>query len=398
MKNLFKIIVIVFIVSFINVKGNDGAFNAQGSQLIPIMETDIYLTKELLSIKRISPTYVQVNVYYELYNPKEEKSILVGFEAPSTQIAIENLVNNEQPNIHDFKVMLNGEYLDYKVNLVEIENYYQNEKFIELDTLMSTKSQSYRSLLENEPASYNHVYNFISKFNKGKNVLRHSYKFEMSSSVEELYTLDYILTAASRWANKQIDDFTLIIDMGEFQSFYSVNDNFKDESNWVINGFGNMKMGVLNKIDANRIDSALFVNIRQGYLVYSKKNFIPSQELSISMQSQERWFNNQIDNVDEGYLNSYGEFVFDAKKYKLPYCFEQIEFTSKCMDSLSLKIIRNLPYARRGYVFKDKSIQSYYEGIDWYIPDKRYIVYINDLNENEKEWLKNLSIKSDSKE
>jgi len=79
MKNLFIIFATIFISFLIRAKANDGAFYANGNQLIPIDERDISLKKEILSIKRISNDFVQVNVYYELDNPKDEKSILVGF-------------------------------------------------------------------------------------------------------------------------------------------------------------------------------------------------------------------------------------------------------------------------------------------------------------------------------
>ena len=65
---------------------------------------------------------------------------------------------------------------------------------------------------------YFYVYHFRAPFKKGLNIIHHKYVVELSNSVfEEIISLGYVLTAAGRWANHQIDDFTLNIDMGDFQ-------------------------------------------------------------------------------------------------------------------------------------------------------------------------------------
>lgn len=56
----------------------------------------------------------------------------------------------------------------------------------------------------------------------------------------------------------------------------------------------------------------------------------------------------------------------------------------------ALKVLRNLPYARRGYTFSNSILKDYYETILWYIPNKDYLPKPNDLKENEKAWLENL--------
>ncbi|MBQ1649694.1 MAG: YARHG domain-containing protein, partial [Prevotella sp.] len=33
---------------------------------------------------------------------------------------------------------------------------------------------------------------------------------------------------------------------------------------------------------------------------------------------------------------------------------------------------RNLPYANRGYVFKDKKLQKYFSSLWWYMPDPQW--------------------------
>jgi GT2 family glycosyltransferase len=36
------------------------------------------------------------------------------------------------------------------------------------------------------------------------------------------------------------------------------------------------------------------------------------------------------------------------------------------------RILRNLPYAHRGYVFKDKKLRKYFSQFWWYMPDADY--------------------------
>lgn len=51
------------------------------------------------------------------------------------------------------------------------------------------------------------------------------------------------------------------------------------------------------------------------------------------------------------------------------------------------RILRNLPYAARGYMFKTSYIQHYYDGMDWYKPNPDYVFNLNELTPEEKDWL-----------
>jgi len=78
MKRLFFIL--CFYGFFTEGYTNDGAFYMAGNQLVPINETDISVKKEILYIKK-TQEFAEVSVYYEFFNPKDEKEIIVGFEA-----------------------------------------------------------------------------------------------------------------------------------------------------------------------------------------------------------------------------------------------------------------------------------------------------------------------------
>ena len=59
----------------------------------------------------------------------------------------------------------------------------------------------------------------------------------------------------------------------------------------------------------------------------------------------------------------------------------------KPVNDRSKNILKNLPYARRGYVFKNPDLQSYYTKQLWYQPDPTYVPDLNKLTEKEKIWL-----------
>jgi hypothetical protein len=46
-----------------------------------------------------------------------------------------------------------------------------------------------------------------------------------------------------------------------------------------------------------------------------------------------------------------------------------------------------MPFAYRGYVFKDKGLQRYFESTQWYIPDPNYKSDMTTMSKNEKNWI-----------
>ena len=208
MKNTL-IILFFFINTYIF--ANDGAYYTSGNQLIPMYESDISVRKEILSIKKIDGDKVLVNVYYEFYNPKGNKNILVGFEAGYPEGDTDaRPKNGHHPNISRFTVKMNDQLLPYKIAYTTDSIYYKNGTIQSL-SLEQMQSNDISDFID---GAFGYVYHFNAPFKKGMNIIQHSYIFDMSGSVDWRYDFDYILTAANRWANQQIDDFTLIIDMG----------------------------------------------------------------------------------------------------------------------------------------------------------------------------------------
>ena len=52
------------------------------------------------------------------------------------------------------------------------------------------------------------------------------------------------------------------------------------------------------------------------------------------------------------------------------------------------RVCRNLPFAHRGHVFKDKKLKAYFESQFWYMPDPSYKDDMSDFTETDKKVMK----------
>ncbi|MCU0425703.1 MAG: YARHG domain-containing protein [Candidatus Kapabacteria bacterium] len=368
----FKVFIACFLFSTVAVFANDGAYYASGNHLIPMMETDIRVQKEILTIQCVGTDMVKVTVYYEFFNPKAAKTLEVGFEAQSPSGDVDGTpVKGQHPYISDFTVNFNGQALAHSVALVNQAKYFQKGKILAIPLKDALKS------IENtNEVPFNYVYHFKADFTPGVNTLTHTYLFKISGSVDFVYNFNYILTAAMRWGNKRIDDFTLSIDMGEFMDFYISQTFFKGAEAWEIEGSGrkavvNAKAKGVHEAAKNSVHFWL----REGKLTFRAKNFTTKDELYLfSLRDLAR------------------EEVFSSESM-LPLAIGDIEETmTKAKNEVSLKILRNLPFARRGAVFKTREIQQYYEKMPWYIPNSAYKPDVPTLKPIEQEWLKKVSM------
>lgn len=348
---------------------NDGAFYAKGNHLIPMYETDISVKKEILTVKRINKNQVKIDVYYEFYNPLKEKTVEVGFEAASPTGDVNGTpVNGQHPYMKGFNVNLNNQTIPYSVAIVNDSVYYKKRKFI--SKKLSTVLKEIDNINE---VNFFYVYHFKALFKNGHNILKHSYTLDLSNGVMYRYYFEYVLTAAKRWANGQIDDFTLKIDMGELEEFYIYNSFYNDNKEWLINGIGKSEPTDAGSVNAVENDASWFC-IRNGNILFKKNNFKPNGELTLLAI---RHFNHTKDD-------------FNYKEDDLPYAIDDQDNIGVALNDTSFKILQNLPFARRGYVFSNPILKAYYEKQQWYIADPLYKPKIEALTKKEKNWLKNL--------
>ena len=398
MKKLFTLVIALFV--FAGVKANDGAFYSKGNQLVPITETTIKVQKEILTITRdLSGQGLhrfKVNVYYEFFNPGPDKDLLVGFEA------VTDAMGETHPYIRDFKVVMNDVELPFEVSRIfypldknnqinfEMKDYYKNGHFVEptkaMWEAMDDKNSPYYYYEDVSAVPYYFVYHFNAHFNQGLNIIQHTYDFNGSELVQEEYLFDYVLTAANRWANNGIDDFTLEINMGNRQSFSVSPTFFNNASEWTFTGKG--KVGERKEMLYVCEDCPMF-HVQSGSIVFHKKNFHPEGELHvvrdgffisnyINFAEQERSFYDS-----EGFVNS-----MKSQYYNLSFGFyEGEELYTNSMLEEHIRILKNIPFAYRGYVFKNKDLQRYFESTDWYIPDPNYKADMTIMSDDEKFWI-----------
>lgn len=359
----------VFIIFFILLQSsilfaNDGAYFMSGNQLIPIKETSIEVRKEILSLKRIDNEFLEVTVDYIFFNPeKASKTILVGFEAFSPEGDAEFLPKNGQhPYMESFTVNLNQKILPFEISYVSTENNKKNYSLKEIESRMSGFDYT----------SFYYVYHFNATFKPGENRLVHTYKFRLSGSVDYFYDFEYVLTAANRWANNKIDDFTLNIDMGDYQDFCINQTFFKSVNEWTINGVGKKVSDFMKEYRTSEGETASVFYIQKGIIQFKKKNFHPEGELFL--------FTHNL---------LMGEQIFDLDT-ELPLNTDVYIIFKAVKDEMALKVLQNLPYARRGYIFTNTVLKKYYEKMPWYIPNNDYVPEPDELSEAEIKWLAEL--------
>jgi hypothetical protein len=353
---------------------NDASYFASGNHIFPLQETDISVKKEVLTIKRIENNKVRITVDYTFHNPTAEKSLLMGFEAKSPSGDVDgNPRNGEHPYIENFSVSLNGKASPHKVSILSLPDQLENQKKITPYTIEDLKKQQTIPKVENSnQVNLIYVYHFPATFASGDTLVKHTYDYAISGAIFTRTSIDYLLTPALRWANKQIDDFTLIIDLGEFQEYHLSPSFFDNLDQWTTQG--RVKIGMENvKNEMTEVTSQMMtVWQHHGSVRFHAKNFQPKGELEL--------FANQF---------IYNDEILDANTMKFTIADSVWLGDVKLKDESTRNVLKNLPYARRGYVFKNPKLKAFFESQSWYLPDPNY--RDSSISDEEKTWLKEIS-------
>lgn len=320
-------------------QANDGSFYASGNTLVPLKETTIRLKKEVLSLTR-KEDWMQVDIYFEFFNPGPEKELTVGFVTPP---AVGDVTEAEEshPQIRDFMVMVGNRLLSYKITRMKETGFKTDDKIADGNDF---------------------VYHFPVKFSNGVTVIRHCYQYRGGSSVEAIAEFYYRLSTGTTWANGAIEDFELNIDMGN-DSYFAVPARFeKAMADWTVAGIGRMSKSAQRYNPLGEEDGGAelkMVYLRQGLLQLRAIKFKPRNDLSIIIFQLHNeislWCEHSEKNDFTGLIQWGGE---DSAKV----------FVSKLSDN-ELRLYRNLDYARMGYDFKDAALKAAFSKYIWYIPD-----------------------------
>lgn len=401
---------------------NDGAFYMNGNQLIPVNETQVELRKEILTVKRVGRN-ILIDVDYTFFNPGKAKEVLMGFEAPMPRGGAEFQydrweMTRNHPYLKGFVVEINGIRIPYKADIVNKHAFNTMGSLAgfpqsEIDLLNERKSTSrgwfhgyhrgksrngkkelnYRDFL----FEYVYVNYFDAKFNHGINKVHHTYSFPISGTNDVPLDFQYILTAANRWANSQIDDFTLIIDIGDFRDYYINQTFFKGTENWNDSALLNSCNPYALDMEEMRMhigrghkNGSLHVRTKEAPLVYKQKDFRPKGELMI-------WGYHDEYSTEQGFYEYYHVLsdtgVFDIKEHALWYAFHHHKDDLRyAKDEFTLQVLRNFPFAIRGYAFKNRKLRNYYRSYGWYQPDPNCKLTATDLPDDELEWIYKLSV------
>lgn len=383
-KRVFNLLTIILsLACSIAVYANDSAYFTSGNQLVSLDETNISIKKEVLSISICDDSYASVDVYYEFYNPDSTRTILMGFEADSPGGAVEYLnptsPSGEHPYISDFTVTMNNERLSYKnaISLPMTDGKLHpvgppQWKFGEDGGIISINDSDIVH-------DYSCVYYFNAIFTHGLNIVHHTYRYKLEASVIYSYALTYKLTPALRWANYSIDDFTLRIKANNTAKNFIIDGIALCGKGKITNGFGKARLWQYKELvyDDSKGDYVYSmqpyteVALRNGTVEWHMNNFKPKQELNL--YSADRVF------ALEGTYN-----ILKGDKLGLYYDrFYGPHYEPSEYNKEERRIIRNLPYANRGYVFKDKKLKKYFSKFWWYMPDKSWKPSTKDFTEEE---------------
>lgn len=395
------LIISLFLITTLFAWANDGAFYTEGTHLIPISETDISVQKEVLTLNRVGDK-IEVTVYYEFFNPTAQKELLVGFEAAAPDVDFNGQSVKQfpqHPYMSNFKVVMNGEPLSYEIAHVSLYdhnwNYLGDPKYYVDGQIKSATPKELcleKWLTDGDDEAVGHplyVYHFKALFRPGLNIIQHTYDFDMSDERNGFTKVFYyILTAANRWANNQIDDFTLYVNMGDHTSFHISPSFFKSADEWEIQGTGKYTIGT---IPYQVKPDSIFFHMQHGNIRFHKENFHPDGELRIEQDltwGPWTWHIRKERNVSSFDTQSF------VNSYKLQYehilLYAPVEKEDTYFDEFTLeqcRILKSIPFAYRGYVFKNKELQDFYESTVWYIPNPQYKADMKDLSEDEKRWV-----------
>lgn len=359
MKKLYLSLIALLVA--LTAAANDSEYFTCGNQLVPIQNTNIAVAKEVLTVNLTNNGFTNVEVYYEFRNDGPATDILMGFEAkPPYFDGNSELTVGPHPSIHNFVVEMNGKNLPY--------TNYLSEKGLTNGISPVDKSKweytdgdfdAFVSKADKEtPLEYAYVYSFKAHFKPGINIVRHSYTYDESYGVGHSFWIDYKLTPATRWANHQIDDFTLrITAKGTAKHFIVETKPFAgtDVDMKIVSGKGRTRMMPWGFDES---DGKVYeLSVRNAVVEWHVKNFSPKHELWISSADVLLMSGNVSDE----------KVYYDCGVHYAPSYIVPDKSTS-----LNRRIYRNLPFAIRGYKFNDPKLKNFFNSQWWYLPDPKY--------------------------
>lgn len=380
-----KLILLFLTLVAINASANDGVYFVSGSQLVPANETDIAIKKEVLTISLCDDGFARVDVQYEFYNNGPAKTVEMGFEAnPAYNDGVDFDKSGAHPHIKDFTVVMNGEKINYRNAIIRGSKEGWNTDFKPLDVnRMKTEIGDYDAYylgdlydpVTKDTINFAYSYTFTANFKEGLNTIHHTYRYRSSYAVGHTFDVPYWLTPAMRWANHQIDDFTLKIQANNtIKHFIIPSEPFGEGVFRLTRGVGKIRTVKVNDYESeeSKTKDVFEIVIRDGEVECHVENFKPAENFEI--QSADVLCFMQADENNKKNCGSYDR----SDTFWPAYGYSDLGSQAK-------RIYRNMPYASRGYMFKDKNLQAYFDKLFWYIPDPNWKMDTKDFTKREWE-------------
>ena len=126
---------------------------------------------------------------------------------------------------------------------------------------------------------------------------------------------------------------------------------------------------------------------KEGKVEYRCKNFKPINNLDIIFANPIESFFISVPN-ELSYSPDYDDESDDDESDN-NRSLKEYFYSIKIDATLAKRIYRNLPFARRGYIFKDKLLSDFYKKhTSWYEPNPKYNGNIKDFTIGEKKIIK----------
>lgn len=370
---LWFLFVMVMVISF----GNDWEFSSRGENIVPIETSQVSIKKEEIRMKVVNDG-MNVRVKFIFNSPVSEEKI-IGFITPEGGFDDdENYQWDGEMHFKNFTTVVNGKTV--KSNVEKMKDFYKKN--------LLSKEEMKKYNVEKYKDSY--IYYFKANFKKGDNTVEHSYNYSGSYGVGYI-DFQYVWTTISKWKNKKVDDFELIIEPGT--SFVSLPYTFwKNEKkvNWEIIGEGKIDTAVQTITDSNtkekKVLRRVYARLKSGYIRYKTKDFAPDNEFLMEeikntatyypFEKTEKGYVFTDDNFDyTRWICCYVTEPYSKEKYgtyenyeaELKLSKEQEEQLKKLSDK-ELEILRNYPFALEGYDFSRKDLRDYFSQFIWYYP------------------------------
>jgi hypothetical protein len=88
--------------------------------------------------------------------------------------------------------------------------------------------------------------------------------------------------------------------------------------------------------------------------------------------------------------------IFDISEHELEYSFQDhCQDLKYVADEFTLQVLRNYPFALRGYPFQNKKLRNYYESLNWYEANPNCKLTAADLSYDELKWITQLRVYTD---